>query len=157
MSEQIPELGPAPVSEATLVPETGEAEEAGLWGSLREAGGWSLIRMLPGLIRSAFSHGEGTPGGMALPPQPAADAHSDHLPDVGLDSYPTGEDVAWGAGSEPGDQATAQTERASDEDGDSDDLNADDADTATAQAHAAAFESTDVTDADVADAEADGL
>ena len=93
MSDQVPDLGVDAINAADTGcgPDTASAES--VWGSLRELGKWDLIRLLPGVIRSALSRGGlESPGGQAL--RRPKDREADHLPDVGLDSAVTAEDLA---------------------------------------------------------------
>jgi hypothetical protein len=85
-----PGLDIIPASGATAA---GGGHAAAAWTSLREIGGLGLLRLLPGVIRSAVTRGpRESPGGVALPR--AADRDGDHLPDLSFDSAITSDSTA---------------------------------------------------------------
>ena len=89
MTEPIPDLS-ADLEAGTAINDAVDSESS-VWGSLREMGGLGLLRLLPGMIRSAFTRGQlEPPGGEALLRPVERDA--DHLPDTGLDSAVTAHD-----------------------------------------------------------------
>jgi hypothetical protein len=93
MTDPIPELS-ADLETVTATSDAVESESS-VWGSLREMGGLGLLRLLPGMIRSAITRGQPEPpGGEAL--RRPLDRDADHLPDVGLDSAVTAhDDLVW--------------------------------------------------------------